>query len=76
MIVFFVMHKKLQIFGLVLRDVYCLRSYRRHRARAVSHVGACVAHHTEQSLLLFVGHFPLPQDCDNHFIAISCPLGL
>ena len=32
----------------LLRDVYCLRSYRRHRARAVSHVGACVAHHTEQ----------------------------
>ena len=32
----------------MLRDVYCLRSYRRHRAWAVSHVGACVAHHTEQ----------------------------
>ena len=25
-------------------------------------------------LLSFVGHFPLPQDYDNHFIAISCPL--
>ena len=33
----------------MLRDVYCLRSYRRHRAWAVSHVGACVAHHTEQA---------------------------